>query len=62
MFLFILGLGFASLYQVAAVMIVKYFKKRLALANAIGRSGMGLSVILTPFVQVLIETYGWQGW
>ncbi|XP_033008340.1 monocarboxylate transporter 5 isoform X1 [Lacerta agilis] len=58
---FLTGLGFASLYQVAAVMIVKYFKKRLALANAISRSGMGLSVILTPFVQVLIETYGWQG-
>lgn len=42
-------------------MIVKYFKKRLALANAISRSGMGLCVVLAPFVQFLIESYGWQG-
>ncbi|KAJ6659515.1 hypothetical protein lerEdw1_018750 [Lerista edwardsae] len=55
------GLGFACLYQVAAVMTVKYFRKRLALANAIGRSGMGLSVALAPFVQLLTDTYGWRG-
>ncbi|XP_053101493.1 monocarboxylate transporter 5 isoform X2 [Hemicordylus capensis] len=58
---FLAGLGFAILYQIAAVMIVKYFKKRLALANAIGRSGMGLSVALAPLVQFLIDVYGWQG-
>ncbi|XP_062996561.1 monocarboxylate transporter 5 [Elgaria multicarinata webbii] len=58
---FLSGLGFACLYQVAAVMTVKYFKKRLALANAIGRSGMGLSVVLAPLVQFLIEMYSWQG-
>ncbi|XP_054836020.1 monocarboxylate transporter 5 [Eublepharis macularius] len=58
---FLSGLSFACLYQVGAVMIVKYFKKRLALANAISRSGMGLCVLLAPFVQFLIESYGWQG-
>ncbi|XP_066480729.1 monocarboxylate transporter 5 [Tiliqua scincoides] len=58
---FLSGLGFACLYQVAAVMTVKYFRKRLALANAIGRSGMGLSVMLAPLVQLLTDTYGWQG-
>uniref|UniRef100_A0A8D2JFY6 Solute carrier family 16 member 4 n=1 Tax=Varanus komodoensis TaxID=61221 RepID=A0A8D2JFY6_VARKO len=58
---FLAGLGFACLYQVAAVMTVKYFKKRLALANAIGRSGMGLSVALAPLVQFLIEVYSWKG-
>ncbi|XP_060087606.1 monocarboxylate transporter 5 [Heteronotia binoei] len=58
---FLSGLGFACLYQVGAVMIVKYFKKRLALANAISRSGMGLCVVLAPFVQLLIESYSWQG-
>uniref|UniRef100_A0A8C5SDU8 Solute carrier family 16 member 4 n=1 Tax=Laticauda laticaudata TaxID=8630 RepID=A0A8C5SDU8_LATLA len=42
-------------------MIVKYFRRYLALANAIGRSGMGLSVMLTPLVQFLIEMYSWQG-
>ncbi|XP_070795752.1 monocarboxylate transporter 5 [Pituophis catenifer annectens] len=55
------GLGFCLLYQIAAVMVVKYFRRYLALANAIGRSGMGLSVVLTPLVQFLIEMYGWQG-
>ncbi|XP_063155908.1 monocarboxylate transporter 5 [Candoia aspera] len=55
------GLGFSLLYQIAAVMIVKYFRRYLAVANAIGRSGMGMSVVLTPFVQFLIETYSWQG-
>ncbi|KAM6455772.1 monocarboxylate transporter 5 [Liasis olivaceus] len=55
------GLGFCLLYQIGAVMIVKYFRRYLALANAIGRSGMGLSVVLTPLVQLLIEMYGWRG-
>uniref|UniRef100_A0A6J0UYA0 Monocarboxylate transporter 5 n=1 Tax=Pogona vitticeps TaxID=103695 RepID=A0A6J0UYA0_9SAUR len=55
------GLGFACLYQTASVITVKYFKKRLAVANAIGRSGMGVSVVLAPFVQFLIERYSWQG-
>ncbi|XP_026533753.1 monocarboxylate transporter 5-like [Notechis scutatus] len=55
------GLGFCLLYQIAAVMTVKYFRRYLALANAIGRSGMGLSVVLTPLVQFLIDMYSWQG-
>uniref|UniRef100_A0A8C0INZ1 Solute carrier family 16 member 4 n=1 Tax=Chelonoidis abingdonii TaxID=106734 RepID=A0A8C0INZ1_CHEAB len=55
------GLGFACLYQAAAVMTARYFKKRLALANAIARSGMGLTFILAPFTQLLIDFYGWQG-
>uniref|UniRef100_A0A8C0GKK8 Solute carrier family 16 member 4 n=1 Tax=Chelonoidis abingdonii TaxID=106734 RepID=A0A8C0GKK8_CHEAB len=57
----LLGLGFACLYQAAAVMTARYFKKRLALANAIARSGMGLTFILAPFTQLLIDFYGWQG-
>uniref|UniRef100_A0A452HN10 Major facilitator superfamily (MFS) profile domain-containing protein n=1 Tax=Gopherus agassizii TaxID=38772 RepID=A0A452HN10_9SAUR len=57
----LLGLGFACLYQAAAVMTARYFKKRLALSNAIARSGMGLTFILAPFTQLLIDFYGWQG-
>uniref|UniRef100_K7GJN7 Solute carrier family 16 member 4 n=1 Tax=Pelodiscus sinensis TaxID=13735 RepID=K7GJN7_PELSI len=57
----LLGLGFACLYQAAAVMTARYFKKRLALANAIARSGMGLTFVLAPFTQLLIDFYGWQG-
>uniref|UniRef100_A0A8C0WDK6 Major facilitator superfamily (MFS) profile domain-containing protein n=1 Tax=Castor canadensis TaxID=51338 RepID=A0A8C0WDK6_CASCN len=55
------GLGSAFLYQVAAVVITKYFKKRLALATAIARSGMGLTFLLAPFTQFLIELYDWTG-
>ncbi|XP_053882700.1 monocarboxylate transporter 5 isoform X2 [Malaclemys terrapin pileata] len=57
----LLGLGFACLYQAAAVMTARYFKKRLALSNALARSGMGLTFILAPFTQLLIDFYGWQG-
>ncbi|KYO33137.1 monocarboxylate transporter 5 [Alligator mississippiensis] len=57
----LLGLGFACLYQTAAVMTARYFKKRLALSVAIARSGMGLTFVLAPFTQLLIDIYGWQG-
>uniref|UniRef100_A0A8D0H197 Solute carrier family 16 member 4 n=1 Tax=Sphenodon punctatus TaxID=8508 RepID=A0A8D0H197_SPHPU len=55
------GLGFACLYQAAAVMTARYFKKRLGLSSAIARSGMGLTFIVAPFTQLLIDFYGWQG-
>ncbi|CAH6779560.1 monocarboxylate transporter 5 isoform X1 [Phodopus roborovskii] len=55
------GLGSAFLYQVAAVVITKYFKKRLGLSTAIARSGMGLTFLLAPFTQFLIDLYDWTG-
>ncbi|XP_012931012.1 monocarboxylate transporter 5 isoform X1 [Heterocephalus glaber] len=55
------GLGSAFLYQVAAVVTTKYFKKRLALATAIARSGMGLTFLLAPFTKFLIDLYDWTG-
>ncbi|XP_047402229.1 monocarboxylate transporter 5 isoform X3 [Sciurus carolinensis] len=55
------GLGSAFLYQVAAVVITKYFKKRLALSTAIARSGMGLTFLLAPFTKFLIDLYDWTG-
>lgn len=58
---FFLGLGSALLYQSAAVMTTKYFKKRLALSTAIARSGMGLTFLLAPFTKVLIDLYDWTG-
>ncbi|XP_067387982.1 monocarboxylate transporter 5 isoform X2 [Emydura macquarii macquarii] len=57
----LLGLGFACLYQAAGVMTARYFKKRLGLSTAIARSGMGLTFVLAPFTQLLIDFYGWQG-
>uniref|UniRef100_A0A8C8ZHF2 Solute carrier family 16 member 4 n=1 Tax=Prolemur simus TaxID=1328070 RepID=A0A8C8ZHF2_PROSS len=55
------GLGSAFLYQAAAVVITKYFKKRLALSTAIARSGMGLTFLLAPFTKFLIDLYDWTG-
>ncbi|XP_014114424.1 PREDICTED: monocarboxylate transporter 5 isoform X1 [Pseudopodoces humilis] len=58
---FLLGMGFACLYQAAAVMTAKRCRARLAFSNALARSGMGLTFLMAPFTQLLIEVYGWQG-
>ncbi|NXS24174.1 MOT5 protein, partial [Mystacornis crossleyi] len=55
------GMGFACLYQVAAVMTAKRCRARLAFCNALARSGMGLTFLMAPFTQLLLEFYGWQG-
>ncbi|KAM9520053.1 monocarboxylate transporter 5 isoform 2-T2 [Guaruba guarouba] len=57
----LLGMGFACLYQAAAVMTAKRCRTRLAFSNAIARSGMGLTFLIAPFTQLLIDFYGWQG-
>ncbi|XP_063274506.1 monocarboxylate transporter 5 isoform X2 [Prinia subflava] len=58
---FLPGMGFACLYQAAAVMTAKRCRARLALSNALARSGMGLTFLMAPFTQLLIELYAWQG-
>uniref|UniRef100_A0A8D0JEX3 Solute carrier family 16 member 4 n=1 Tax=Sus scrofa TaxID=9823 RepID=A0A8D0JEX3_PIG len=58
---FLPGLGSAFLYQTATVVTTKYFKKRLAFATAIARSGMGLTFLLAPFTKVLLDRYDWTG-
>ncbi|XP_063321472.1 monocarboxylate transporter 5 isoform X2 [Pelmatolapia mariae] len=57
----IVGMGFALLYQAFSVVTALYFRKRLATAYAIGRSGMGLTFALAPFTQLLLDRYAWQG-
>ncbi|XP_047433916.1 monocarboxylate transporter 5 [Mugil cephalus] len=57
----IVGIGFALLYQSFSVVTALYFRKRLATAYAIGRSGMGLTFALAPFTQLLLDQYAWQG-
>ncbi|XP_004070456.1 monocarboxylate transporter 5 isoform X1 [Oryzias latipes] len=57
----IVGIGFALLYQAFSVVTALYFRKRLATAYAIGRSGMGLTFALAPFTQLLLDQYAWQG-
>ncbi|KFV04885.1 Monocarboxylate transporter 5, partial [Pterocles gutturalis] len=57
----LLGMGFACLYQAAAVMTAKHCRTRLAFSNAIARSGMGLTFLIAPFTQLLIDFYGWAG-
>lgn len=54
-------MGFALLYQSFSVVTALYFRKRLATAYAIGRSGMGLTFALAPFTQLLLDQYAWQG-
>ncbi|NXP50697.1 MOT5 protein, partial [Heliornis fulica] len=57
----LLGLGFACLYQAAAVTMAKRCTRRLAFSNAVARSGMGLTFLIAPFTQLLLDFYGWQG-
>ncbi|XP_072306175.1 monocarboxylate transporter 5 [Eucyclogobius newberryi] len=57
----VVGMGFALLYQSFSVVTAMYFKRRLATAYAIGRSGMGLTFALAPFTQLLLDKYAWQG-
>uniref|UniRef100_A0A673I0K0 Monocarboxylate transporter 5-like n=1 Tax=Sinocyclocheilus rhinocerous TaxID=307959 RepID=A0A673I0K0_9TELE len=57
----VVGLGFALLYQATSVVTVTYFRKRLATAYSIGRSGMGLTFALAPFTQLLLDHCAWQG-
>lgn len=57
----VVGLGFALLYQASSVVTATYFRKRLATAYSIGRSGMGLTFALAPFTQLLLDQYAWQG-
>ncbi|XP_077438292.1 monocarboxylate transporter 5 isoform X2 [Vanacampus margaritifer] len=57
----IVGMGFALLYQSFSVVTALYFRKRLATAYSIGRSGMGLTFALAPFTQLLLDQYAWQG-
>ncbi|NXP25830.1 MOT5 protein, partial [Scytalopus superciliaris] len=57
----LLGLGFACLYQAAAVMTAKHCRARLGFSNAVARSGMGLTFLMAPFTQLLLDLYGWQG-
>ncbi|XP_071434731.1 monocarboxylate transporter 5 isoform X2 [Pithys albifrons albifrons] len=57
----LLGLGFSCLYQAAAVMTAKHCRARLGFANALARSGMGLTFLMAPLTQLLLDLYGWQG-
>ncbi|NXK43025.1 MOT5 protein, partial [Piprites chloris] len=57
----LLGLGFACLYQAAAVVTAKRCRARLGFSNAVARSGMGLTFLMAPFTQLLLDLYGWQG-
>jgi len=42
-------------------MTAKRCRTRLAFSNAIARAGMGLTFLIAPFTQFLIDFYGWQG-
>ncbi|XP_048404161.1 monocarboxylate transporter 5-like isoform X1 [Stegostoma tigrinum] len=55
------GCGFAFLSQAAALNTTKYFRRKLTTACAISRSGTGLTFAVAPFLQYLLNEYGWRG-
>ncbi|XP_070556496.1 monocarboxylate transporter 12-like [Ptychodera flava] len=58
----LVGLGFGLAYSPSVGMVSKYFKKGHALANGLAYTGSGLGIfIFPPFLQLLIDTYGWKG-
>ena len=56
-----LGFGFALASLPALTMIGRYFKKKRSLANGLSRSGGAATFFLAPLLQLLVESYGWQG-
>ncbi|XP_072047438.1 monocarboxylate transporter 5-like [Amphiura filiformis] len=60
-FLYFAGLGFGLAHQPSYVILTYYFDKRLARANGIASAGVGVGIFaIPPFLQVLIDFYGWQ--
>ncbi|XP_072047427.1 uncharacterized protein [Amphiura filiformis] len=55
------GLGFGLTLQPAFVVLTYYFDKRLARANGAAFAGVGIGTFaIPPFLQVIIDIYGWQ--
>ena len=56
------GIGIGIINQATMVILGYYFEKRLALANGIALTAVGLSLfVIPPLAQFLIDEYGWQG-
>lgn len=58
----ITGLGLAVCYVAAIVIVAFYFEKKRSLATGIAVAGSGIGTFLfAPFIQHLIENWGWRG-
>ncbi|XP_018011512.1 uncharacterized protein LOC108668771 isoform X2 [Hyalella azteca] len=58
----ITGLGLAVCYVAAIVIVAFYFEKKRSLATGIAVAGSGIGTfIFAPFIQYLIENWGWRG-
>ena len=58
----ITGLGLAVCYVAAIVIVAFYFEKKRSLATGIAVAGSGIGTFLfAPFIQHLIENFGWRG-
>ncbi|KAF2350732.1 Major facilitator superfamily [Trinorchestia longiramus] len=58
----ITGLGLAVCYVAAIVIVAFYFEKKRSLATGIAVAGSGIGTfIFAPFIQHLIENWGWRG-
>lgn len=57
-----LGFGYGLTWPPAITMLGWYFEKRRPMANALASSGECiLTFLLTPFFQLLIDSYSWRG-
>lgn len=58
----ITGLGLAVCYVAAIVIVAFYFEKKRSLATGIAVAGSGIGTfVFAPFIQYLIENWGWRG-
>ncbi|XP_031160812.1 monocarboxylate transporter 2 [Sander lucioperca] len=59
---FLNGCGYAMTWPPTVTMLGLYFEKRRPVANALASSGeCVLTFVLTPLLQLLIDSYSWRG-
>ena len=56
------GAGIGIIFGPLNIICTFYFHSKLALANGLSSSGMGLGIVLVPFLANLVaSTHGWRG-
>ncbi|XP_022092953.1 monocarboxylate transporter 12-like [Acanthaster planci] len=58
----VIGIGNGVAYAPAIVVVANYYDKRYPLACGFMSAGHGLGLtVFGPFIQLLVDTYGWRG-
>lgn len=56
------GLGLSVCFVAAVVIVAYYFEKKRSFATGLSVCGSGIgTLIFPPFLQLLIDRYGWRG-